>query len=82
MWVNRSQEPTSNLTTKKTQQIGVQHVVRYSAVPLKRGQFPHKYSLLVSFVDPASDWYSVSIPIIINVIPNNIGPHYNGTQLY
>ena len=35
----------------------------------------------VSFVDPAYDWYSASVPVIIYVISYNIGPH-NGTQLY
>ena len=57
----------------------------YSAVPLKRGQFSHKYSQKtyhsspvrygLSFVDPASDWYSASVPVII-------GLRYNGTLLY
>ena len=36
----------------------------------------------MSFVDPASDWYSVSVPVIIDVISYNIGPSYNGTWLY
>ena len=36
----------------------------------------------VSFVDPASDSYSASVPIIIHVISCNIGPLYNGTRLY
>ena len=36
----------------------------------------------VSFVDPASDWYSTSIPLIIYVMSYNIGPRYNGTRLY
>ena len=36
----------------------------------------------VSFVVPASDWYSASISIIINVISYNIGPRYNGTRLH
>ena len=35
-----------------------------------------------SFVDPASDWYSASVPVIIHVISYNIGPRYNGTWLY
>ena len=58
---------------------------KYSAVPLKRGQFSHKYSQKtshsspvkygLSFVDPASDWYSASVPVIM-------GPRYNGTRLY
>ena len=35
-----------------------------------------------SFVDPASDWYSASVPVNISLISYNIGPHYNGTWLY
>ena len=34
------------------------------------------------FVDPVSDWYSASVPMIIDVISHNIGPRYNGTPLY
>ena len=34
----------------------------------------------MSFVDPASDWYSALIPVIIDVIPYNIGSRYNGAQ--
>ena len=37
---------------------------------------------LVYFVDPASDWYSVSVPIVIYVISYDIGPRYYGTWLY
>ena len=33
-------------------------------------------------LDPASDWYSASVPVIIHVISYNIGLHYNGIQLY
>ena len=36
----------------------------------------------MSFVDPVSDWYSASVPVFIYVISYNIGPRYNGTQLY
>ena len=36
----------------------------------------------VSFEDPASDWYSASVPVIIYVICYNIGLCYNGTRLY
>ena len=40
----------------------------------------------VSFVDPASDWYSATIPVIIYVISYvisyNIGSRKNGTGLY
>ena len=36
----------------------------------------------MSFVYPASDWYSVSVSIIIYVISYNIGLCYNGTWLY
>ena len=36
----------------------------------------------MSFVDPASDRYSAWVPVIIHVISYNIGPRYNGTQLY
>ena len=35
----------------------------------------------VSFVGPASDWYSASVPVIIYAISYNIGPYHN-TQLY
>ena len=33
-------------------------------------------------MDPATDWYSVSVPLIIHIISYNIGPRYNGTRLY
>ena len=36
----------------------------------------------VSFVDPASDWYSATVAVIILVISYNNGPRYNGTRLY
>ena len=36
----------------------------------------------VPFVDPASDWYSASVPVIIYVIFYNIGAHYKGTRMY
>ena len=36
----------------------------------------------MSFVDPASDRYSASIPVIINAIDYNIWPRYNDTRLY
>ena len=32
--------------------------------------------------DPASDWYSASVPLVIYVISYNIGPPYNDTRLY
>ena len=35
----------------------------------------------VSFVYPTSDWYSASVPVIINVISYNIRLRYNGTRL-
>ena len=56
----------------------------YSAMPLSRSHFlkySQRASYGVSFVDPASDWYSASVPVIINVTSYNIGPHYNGTRL-
>ena len=34
------------------------------------------------FVNPASDWYSASVPVIIYVIFYNIRQHYNITRLY
>ena len=43
---------------------------------------PIRARYVVSFVDPASDWYSASVPVIIYVISYNIGLHYNGTRLY
>ena len=66
----------------------------YSAVPLKRGQFSHRYSQKtpyslpvrarygVSFLDSTSDWYSASVPAIIYAIFYYFGMHYNGTWLY
>ena len=36
----------------------------------------------MSFVDPASDWYSATVPEIIYVKFCNIGLCYNSTQLY
>ena len=35
----------------------------------------------VYFVNPASDWYSASVLVIIYVISYNIGSRYNGTRL-
>ena len=58
---------------------------KYSVVPLLYGQYSHKYSQKtphsspvrarygVSFVDPASDWYSASVWIIIYEISYNSG---------
>ena len=40
------------------------------------------YMYVVSFVYPASDWYSVSVPAIIYAISYYIRPHYDGTWLY
>ena len=37
---------------------------------------------VVSFVDPAFDWYSASVPVIIYVISYHIGLRYDGTRLY
>ena len=34
------------------------------------------------FVDPVSDWYSASAPVIIYVISYNSGSRYNSTRLY
>ena len=34
------------------------------------------------FVGPASDWHSVSVPVIIYVISYNIGLRYNSIRLY
>ena len=36
----------------------------------------------VSFVDPASDWYSAWVPATIYVISYYIRPRYKGTRLY
>ena len=36
----------------------------------------------VSFVDPASDRYFATVPVVIYAISYNIGPRYNGTRLY
>ena len=35
----------------------------------------------VSLVEPASDWYSAPVPVIMYAIFYNIGPRYNGTRL-
>ena len=63
-------------------------------MPLKPGQFSYKHSQKtlhsspvrasygVHFVDPASDWYSASVHVIIYVTSYNIGPRYGGTRLY
>ena len=36
----------------------------------------------MSFLDPVSDWYSASVPVISYVIYYTIGPRYNGTRLH
>ena len=36
----------------------------------------------VSFVDPASDWYSASVPVTIYAVSYYIGPRNNGPLLY
>ena len=63
---------------------GTHWSLRYSAVPLYRGQFSHKYSQKtphsspvrarygVSFMNPTSDWYSASVHVIVHVISYNI----------
>ena len=63
-------------------------------MPLKRGQFSPQYSQKtphsppvksrygVSLMDPASGWYSASVPVIIYVISYNIEPRYIGTRMY
>ena len=43
---------------------------------------PIRASYEVSFVDPAADWYSARVPVIIHTISYYIGPRYNSTQLY
>ena len=62
-----------------------------SVVPLKCGHFFQKYSQKTphslpgkaryeaSFVSPASEWYSASVPEIIYAISDYIWPRYNGT---
>ena len=62
----------------------------YFGAATTRSFFSHKYSQTtppsspvrarygVSFVDPASDWYSASVPVIIHVISYNTGSRYNG----
>ena len=35
-----------------------------------------------SIVDPASDWYPASFPVIIYILYYNIGPRYKATRLY
>ena len=63
-------------------------IVWYCAVPLWCVQFSHKYSQNtphsspvrprygVSFVDPASDWCSASVPAIIYAISYDIVKHF------
>ena len=41
----------------------------------------HPIARPVRVVDPASDWYSTSVPVIIDTISYYIGLRYNGTQL-
>ena len=58
----------------------------YSAVPILSQIFTKDIPYLlrwgeVPFVDPASDWYSASVPVIIYEISYNIEPRYNGTHL-
>ena len=48
----------------------------------KRFSLPFRVRYGVSFVDPASDWHSASVPVIIYVISYNIGQRYYGTPLY
>ena len=53
--------------------------------PVTRKMFPFDDVIMrvrygVSIVDPASDWYSASVPVIIYAISYNTGPCYNGTQ--
>ena len=61
---------------------------RYSTVHYIVVKFLKKYqqktspSYGLSFVDPASGWYSASVPVIINAISYYNRLHYNGTQLY
>ena len=40
------------------------------------------WSVFVSFVHPASDWFSARVSAIIYAIYYYIGPRYNGTALY
>ena len=48
----------------------------------KRHPFTQIFIKDTPFVDPASDWYSASVPVIIYEITYNIEPRYNNTQLY
>ena len=43
---------------------------------------PFGASYEVSFVDPASDWYSAWVPAILYTISYYIGPNYNDIQLH
>ena len=55
----------------------------YCAVPvnfLKNIRVRARYG--VSFVTPASKWYSASVPVIIYETSYNIGQRYNGTRQY
>ena len=59
---------------------------RYNGTPLYSQKTsyssPVKARYGVSFVDPASDSYSISVPVIIYVVSYNIGPCYNDAVLY
>ena len=58
---------------------------RYNAVNVLTNihkRHPRARPYGVSFVNPAPDWYSASVLVIIYVISYNIGPRYNSTRLY
>ena len=41
-----------------------------------------RYGVFFFFANPASDWYSALVPVIIYIISYDFGPLYNGTRLY
>ena len=49
---------------------------------ITRSIFSQIFTKVFCFVDPASDWYSAIVTLVIHVISYTIGPRYNGTQLY
>ena len=88
---NLSVRSIFHLTVTQHIVLSYQYTVRcrYNAVSFLTNihkNTPHSSPVMakygVSFVDPASDWYSASVSVIIYVISYNTGPCYNGNQLH
>ena len=85
-WIFRTEWTCKNFDS---QSFHDQNTVRchYNAVSKKyHRNIPHSSPVRVrygvSFVDPASDWYSALVPAISNAICYYIGQRYNGTGMY